>query len=134
LQELTRKEDYGKAAAQILEGFGNQYRRYAIFASGYALALEAYRTGVLKVDVVHDGGVGGGEELVTPFLRAFQPGWVVQPLQVGSELFQTANYPEDPVPAIYACKGTVCSPPITSPAPLEEVEAFVADLEAPVSS
>ncbi|MFQ5919646.1 MAG: thioredoxin domain-containing protein [Thermoplasmata archaeon] len=134
LQELTRREDYGKAAAQILEGFGNQYRRYAIFASGYALALEAHRTGVLKVDVVHDGGPGGGQELLAPFLRAFQPGWVVQPLQVGSRRFHAANYPEEPVPAIYACKGTVCSPPITSPTPLQEVEAFAADLGAPASS
>jgi hypothetical protein len=52
---------------------------------------------------------------------------------VGTDLFQAANYPEDPVPAIYACKGTSCSPPITSPTPLEEVEAFAADLEASVS-
>ncbi|MCJ2531047.1 MAG: DUF255 domain-containing protein [Candidatus Thermoplasmatota archaeon] len=133
LKELTWKDEYGTAAAQILEGFGSQYRRFAIFASAYALALEAYRKGVLKVDVVLEPRTEGRGEILAPFLRAFRPDWVIRPLEMGTELFQAANYPEDPVPAIYACKGTMCSPPITSSVPLEEVEAFVADLEATVS-
>ncbi|MEE9592635.1 MAG: DUF255 domain-containing protein, partial [Thermoplasmata archaeon] len=132
LQELTRNEAYGKAAAQILEGFGRQYQRYAIFASGYALAVEAYRKGVLKVDVVLEEGADEGREVVTPLLRAFQPSWVVRPLQVGTKPFKAAKYPDNPVPAIYACKGTQCSPPITSSSPVEDVQAFVADLQAPV--
>ncbi|MFQ6013580.1 MAG: hypothetical protein ACE5LS_08060, partial [Thermoplasmata archaeon] len=134
LKEVTRKEAYGSAAAQILEGFGGQYRRYTIFASGYALALEAYQHGVVKVDVVLGEGARGGRELLAPLLRAFQPGWVVRPLAVGTPAFEAAKYPEDPVPAIYACKGTQCSPPITSSAPLEDVQAFAANLDAPAPS
>ena len=132
LHELTRKEEYGQAASQILEGFGSQYRRYTTFASGYALALEAYRKGVLKIDVVLEDGAEEEPEILAPFLRAFRPVWVVRPLSVGTESFQAANYPEEPVPAIYACKGELCSPPITSSSPLEEVVAFAADLRAPV--
>ncbi|MDX1534024.1 MAG: DUF255 domain-containing protein [Thermoplasmata archaeon] len=134
LRELTWKEAYGEAAARILEGFGNQYRRYGMFAAGYALALEAYHKGALKVDVVVDDSEGPGEKVLRTLLGAFRPTWVVRPLEVGTDLFEAANYPEEPVPAIYACKGTVCSPPITSQDPLAEVEAFARDLEAPISS
>ncbi|MFQ5908594.1 MAG: thioredoxin domain-containing protein [Thermoplasmata archaeon] len=132
LQELTHNEAYGRAAAEILEGFGGQYQRYAIFASGYALAVEAYRKGVLKVDLVLEDGVDGGRGILDPLLRAFQPGWVVRPLHVGTEPFKAATYPDEPAPAIYACKGTQCSPPIISSSPVEAVQAFASDLEAPV--
>lgn len=124
LQEANGEERFGKAAAEILEGFSGQYQRYSLFSAPYAVAVEAHLQGVLKLDLVGARDDPEVAERHGTLLRRFVPRRVVRWLPPGTAAFEAAQYPEEPVPAVYACVGTRCSAPIEAPDPWEEIEAF----------
>jgi uncharacterized protein YyaL (SSP411 family) len=125
LKEVTGMETYGDAARGIIEGFSSQYTRYSVFSSAYALAVTAHLKGILKVVLVGDPESGVTPLMHGNLLRAFEPRKVIQLLRPDTKEFEGAQYPEQPVPAVYACVGTQCSPPITGDDPMEQVESFV---------
>ncbi|MFQ5837368.1 MAG: thioredoxin domain-containing protein [Thermoplasmata archaeon] len=125
LGDLTEKEEYTEAAKKILEGFSGQYPRYSIFASSYAIAVSVHLKGPLRLVLLGDPEDGMARRMHMDLLRAFEPRRVVQFLRPGSEALRKAKYPADPIPAVYACVGRQCSPPITDDEPMKEVEAFL---------
>ncbi len=129
LAEVTGESKFKEAAQGILEGFTGQYSRYSIFASFYAVAVSTYLKGPLKLVVVGDGDEHT-DAVRMELLAAFQPRRVLQLLRPGSRAFREARYPEEPVPAVYACVGTQCSNPITGPHAMAEAEAFLARVDS----
>ncbi len=129
LAEVIGESKFKEAAQGILEGFTGQYSRYSIFASFYAVAVSTYLKGPLKLVVVGDGDEPT-DAVRMELLAAFQPRRVLQLLRPGSRAFREAQYPEEPVPAVYACVGTQCSNPITGPHAMAEAEAFLARVDS----
>jgi uncharacterized protein YyaL (SSP411 family) len=134
LSEVTETERYMDVATGILEGFSGQYSRYSIFASAYAVAVTTQLKGVLKLVLVGDMVDEKTRRMHRDLLRAFEPRKAIQVLRPGTEEFRDAHYPEKPLPAVYACVGTQCSPPITSDDPMRDVGSFMQTFEGKASS
>ncbi len=129
LREITGDETYGDAAEGILKGLSGQYSRYSIFASTYAMAVSMYIRGPLRLVLVGHKGDEEAKEIGRILAATFEPRRVMQLLEPGTADFKEAQYPEDPIPAVYACVGKQCSPPITGVQAVREVEAFLEQVE-----
>ncbi len=122
---MTGNEEFEDAARRILEGFSGQYTKYSIFASSYALAVVAHLEGPFRLVLVGHLGDEKTKRIHKGLLRPFDPRKVVQVLDPGTPAFDEAQYPKEPIPAVYACVGTQCSPPIVGDDPVKEAEDFL---------
>lgn len=130
LHELLPEEGYREAAGAILTGMSGQYVRYGLFAAPYAVALRTYLMGSVRLVLVGSRGEGATDGMRDQLLAPFEPRRVVQLLEPGTSAFEAAQYPTEPVPAVYACVGTQCSAPLTGADLVPEIEAYVATVDA----
>ncbi len=93
------------------------------------MAVTTFLKGPLRVVLVGDDGEATGT-LQREILAAYQPRRVLHLMHPGTKDLIEAGFPEDPLPAIYACVGTQCSNPLTGADAFKEAEAFLVSVDA----
>ncbi len=130
LHELSPHEGYRDAAKAVLTGLSGQYVRYGLFAAPYAMAVRTYLRGPVRLVLVGRHDDPATAETQRRLLEPFEPRRVLQLLEPGTAAFKEAQYPEEPSPAVYACVGTQCSPPLKGTDLVAEIDAYVRTVDA----
>jgi hypothetical protein len=134
LHHLTRDERYAEVARGTLEAFVSAYSQMGYFASGFAKAVDMLLNPPAEVNIV--GSIEAAEGLHRKALSLDLPLRVVQVLdpERDAERMAALYLPPEPAPAAYACVGTMCSAPVTSPDQLEEVVREMQAMAGPRSA
>jgi len=129
LGRLTRDPARQERALGELGAFLPVARRLGIFGAGWALAVTVTGAPPFDAHLVYDT-----PEQTLAFRQAlfalYLPNRAVHAYDVDSPEREAAGYPDEPLPALYLCRGTVCAPPVTTP---EGVPAALQTLFAPPS-
>jgi uncharacterized protein YyaL (SSP411 family) len=129
LGRLTRDPARQERALGELGAFLPVARRLGIFGAGWALAVTVTGAPPIDAHLVYDT-----PEQTLAFRQAlfalYLPNRAVHAYDVDSPEREAAGYPDEPLPALYLCRGTVCAPPVTTP---EGVPAALQTLFAPPS-
>jgi uncharacterized protein YyaL (SSP411 family) len=116
LARIKRDEAGAAQARGMLGSFGEAAMRFALFAAPWGLAYQSMTAPPLDAVIVTDDNPHDG----LPFRRAvhqlYSVNTAVRAVDVMDPEAEEAGYDEDTVPALYLCRGTVCSPPIQNPA------------------
>jgi hypothetical protein len=122
LHHLTRDDDCRTIAQGTLEAFTSAYPHMGYFAAGYAREVDQIHNLPAEVNIV--GDASSAAELHRAALWLDVPARVVQLLDPArdAERLEALSLPSQPqpVPAAYACAGTMCSAPVTEPEALME--------------
>ncbi|MGH8005289.1 MAG: hypothetical protein ACRECJ_11265, partial [Limisphaerales bacterium] len=122
LYRLTGDTAYKKAAEHTLKLLTRFYTNRGYMAGVFAAALRLYGSYPNQIVIVGSPKDKAAQALHTAALRYYDPNKVVifldkntKPLKVGE-----IEFPEMEKPALFACRQSLCSPPITDAAKADE--------------
>jgi len=120
---LTQEPRYEDIARETLEQFANIVESQGYFAADYARAVDMllHRGAEVKIVASEGDGVGAlrGAALALPV-----PDRIIRVIDASDGAALAAEgLPAQPAPAAYACYGTLCSAPTTTPEDLIETVA-----------
>jgi uncharacterized protein YyaL (SSP411 family) len=118
------------AAGAALAWFGEAYKAYGYFASGYALSVWAYLHEPIQAIIVGSAEDERTRDLRQASLGLYAPYHVVQVVDPRWEKDRLARlgYPAEPAPRAYICVGLTCAQPTDKP---DEIAGIVAPLVSP---
>ncbi len=122
LYRLTGNAAYKKAAEHTLKLLFKFYPNRGYMAGTFAAALRLYGSYPNQIVIVGDSKDKAAQALLTAALRYYDPNKIVifldkstKPLKLGE-----IEFPEMDKPALFACRQSLCSPPITDAAKADE--------------
>jgi uncharacterized protein YyaL (SSP411 family) len=122
LARLTHEQRYEDRARETLEQFVAAAEAQGYFASDYARAVDMLLNPGADVKIIASGGDGAG--LRAAALSLAVPDRIVRVIDPGDgAALEMESLPAHPSPAAYACYGTLCSAPVTTPSDLVEIVA-----------
>jgi uncharacterized protein YyaL (SSP411 family) len=120
LSRLTHDGRYEQAARRALEQFGGVAEAQGYFASDYAKAVDLLLNPGAEVKII--AADGDAARLRAAALWLPVPERSVRVIEPGDAAALVAeSLPAHPAPAAYACYGTLCSAPVTTPEDLIEM-------------
>lgn len=130
LHAFTGDERHREAAGKALAWFGEVYKAYGYFASGYAMAVAAYLGQPIQAIIVGSADDARTRDLRQAALRVYAPYRVIQVVDPTWERERLARlgYPAEPAPRAYICVGLTCAQPTDRP---EAVAGIVQPLVSP---
>ncbi len=122
LSILTGDNDYAAMAAKCLAPYSSSHCDYSYLASGYALAVDFLLKENIALTFVGDVGSESMNSLAAAAGEVFVPRRVMRLMDFAaqSDKIQKLGYHNSGKPAVYICRGTVCTAKIEDPAKLKE--------------
>jgi uncharacterized protein YyaL (SSP411 family) len=115
LARLTHEQRYEDIARRALAQFVDAAESQGYFAASYARAVDMLLNPGADVKIVAAAGDGAGP-LHLAALALPVPDRIVRIIDAGdTEALAAEALPSHPAPAAYACYGTLCSAPVTTP-------------------
>jgi uncharacterized protein len=120
LSWITGQDHYSAIAGKTLDLFNQDYERYGLAASSYALAVDSYLNGPIGITIVAAPKPKAFAQLKSKALKIYPARRYVSYLSPtrDSERIATLGY-DSTTPAAYVCVGKTCGPPIHDPSQLE---------------
>lgn len=130
LHAFTGDDRHRDAAGKALAWFGETYKAYGYFASGYAMSVWAYLHEPIQAIIVGSAEDERTRDLRQASLRLHAPYRAVQVVdpQWEKERLARLGYPAQPAPRAYICVGLTCAQPTDK---AQEIEGIVAPLVSP---
>ena len=125
LAELYRRTGdatYKKAAEHTLKLLSKFYLNRGYMAGTFAMALRLYSSYPNQIVIVGSSKDKAALALYSAALRFYDPNKIVIFLDKGTKPLKVGEieFPEMERPALFACRQSLCSPPITDPTKAEE--------------
>jgi uncharacterized protein len=120
LSWITGESHFSTIAGKTLDLFIQDYERYGLGASIYALAVDSYLSGPIGITIVGTPKSKEFAQLKTKSLKIYSARRYVSYLNPSrdSERIAALGY-DGSTPAAYVCVGKTCGPPIHDPALLD---------------
>jgi len=120
LSWLTGKENYSTIAGKTLQLFNQDYERYGLAASIYALAVDSYLNGPLGITIIAAPGSKEFTELKNKALNIYSARRFVTYLNPTRDTERIASLGfQSSQPTAYVCVGKTCGPPVHNSSQLE---------------
>jgi hypothetical protein len=130
LHAFTGDDHHREAAGKALAWFGEMYKAYGYFASGYAMSVRAYLHEPIQAIIVGSADDERTRDLRQASLRLYAPYRVIQVVdpQWEKDRLVRLGYPAEPAPRAYICVGLTCAQPTDK---AQEIAGIVAPLVSP---
>jgi uncharacterized protein YyaL (SSP411 family) len=120
LSGITGKDHYATIAGKTLNLFNQDYERYGLSASSYALAVDSYLNGPLGITIVAARKSKEFAQLKGKAMKIYPARRYISYLSPSKDSERIANLGYDGTkPAAYMCVGKTCGPPIRDPSQME---------------
>jgi uncharacterized protein len=120
LSGITGNDHYTTIAGKTLNLFNQDYERYGLAASSYALAVDSYLNGPLGITIVAAPKSKEFAQLKGKALKIYPARRYISYLNPSKDSERIVNLGYDRTkPAAYMCVGKTCGPPISDPSRME---------------
>ncbi len=118
LHHATGEETYRQRAKTTLEAQAEEYSKYGIVASAYAIAVDLFLNEPTRIVIVGSRKERLTTELLNASFRVYDPRKLIVPLDPDTdrERMSRLGYSAEPEPHAYVCVGKTCLAPTSVPA------------------